>query len=153
MPPTKKRSAGSDDDAGARERTGTRAKVSPTRILIVDDVLDNLDLYAEFFRFKGYDVVTAENGQRALELAASEAPIDVVIMDLALPVLDGFEATRRLKTDPRTSSIPVIVLTGHVEADHRKRAIAAGCDVFLTKPHLPRDLYDVVLKTLASKTR
>lgn len=153
MSPTKKKSARRDSDTGTRDRTGTRAKISPTRILIVDDVPDNLDLYAEFFRFKGYDVVTAENGQEALDHASASPRVDIVIMDLALPVLDGVEATRRLKSDTRTSAIPIVVLTGHAEPDHKRRALAAGCDVFLTKPHLPQKLYDVVVGLLAKRGR
>jgi two-component system cell cycle response regulator DivK len=150
MSSAKKKSTGEDDVLTSRERTGTRAKLAMPRVLVVDDVPDNRDIYAEYLRFKGYEVLTAEDGQLALEAATSH-PLDVIVMDLALPVLDGWEATRRLKADARTRDIPVIALTAHDEPAYRQRALDVGCDVCLTKPHLPEDLDATILRVLAAR--
>ncbi len=117
------------------------------RVLVVDDVADNRDIYAEYLRFKGYDVVTAEDGRRALEAAASHE-LDIIVMDLALPVLDGWETTRRLKANARTRDIPVVALTAHDEPTYQRRALEAGCEVCLTKPHLPEELDATILRVL-----
>jgi two-component system cell cycle response regulator DivK len=119
-----------------------------TVVLIVDDFEDNRTMYAEFFRFSGYEVIEASNGVEAIEKATAFVP-DVVIMDLSLPVLDGWEATRRLKGDPRTRHIPVLVLTGHAFEEHSKEAQEAGCDRFLAKPCLPETLLETVRQVLA----
>lgn len=150
MAPAKKKSTVEDDAPISRERTGTRAKLPVPRVLVVDDVPDNRDIYAEYLRFKGYEVLTAEDGQRALEAAAAH-PLDVIVMDLALPVLDGWEATRRLKADERTRDIPVIALTAHDEPTYRQRALDVGCEVFLTKPHSPDELNAAIVRVLAAR--
>src|SRR5207237_4488581 len=87
----------------------------------------------------GFDVNEASNRVEALERAIETAP-DIILMDLSLPVMDGWEATRRLKEDVRTSSIPVVALTGHALAGMFEGAKRAGCDAFVTKPCLPEDL-------------
>ena len=103
------------------------------RILLVEDNEPNRDMLTRRLRRRGFEVIAAEDGARGVELAASAAP-DLVLMDVSLPVLDGWEATRRLKADPATARIPVIALTAHaMPADH-ERALAAGCDDFDTKP-------------------
>jgi two-component system, cell cycle response regulator DivK len=117
-------------------------------ILIVDDFEDNRTMYAEFLKFSGYDVVEASDGLEAIDKATSFPP-DVVVMDLSLPLLDGWEATRRLKRDPRTQHIPVVVLSGHVLEGHWKSARDAGCDGFLAKPCLPETLLETVRQVLA----
>ena len=113
-------------------------KASPL-ILVVDDFEDNRQMYAEFLRFRGYQVQEAANGHEALDKAFAVPP-DLIVMDLSLPGLDGWEATRRLKSDSRTKQVPVIALTGHALAGHSKGALDAGCDAFVTKPCLPEDL-------------
>ena len=102
-------------------------------ILVVDDFQDNREMYAEFLAFAGFDALQAGNGLEALELAFSRRP-DVIIMDLSLPGMDGWEATRRLKADPATARIPVIALTAQAMAGDRDQALAAGCDDYVTKP-------------------
>jgi CheY-like chemotaxis protein len=116
-------------------------------VLLVDDYADNRDIYAQFLLYAGLRVEEAENGHQALEKAFAVSP-DVIIMDLALPGLDGWEATRRLKSDPRTERIPVIALTGHALAGHSQGALEAGCDLFLTKPCLPERLLEEILALL-----
>jgi CheY-like chemotaxis protein len=101
-------------------------------ILIVEDIEMNRDLLAQLLEHR-YRLVFAGDGIGALERAATEKP-DLVLMDLSLPRMDGWEATRRLKTDPALAHIPVIALTAHAMADDEARARAAGCDDFLTKP-------------------
>ena len=108
-------------------------------VLIVDDVQDNRTIYVLFLRFSGFRVAEAENGEEALAKATSLLP-DVIVMDLSLPVMDGWEATRRLKRDPRTMKIPVLVLTGHALPEHAQAAREAGCDMVITKPCLPDQL-------------
>jgi len=92
-------------------------------------------------------VVEAGNGMEALQRAADAAP-DIILMDLSLPVMDGWEATRRLKADARTASIPVVALTGHALAGISEGARNAGCDGFVTKPCLPEDLVKEIRKVL-----
>jgi two-component system, cell cycle response regulator DivK len=118
-------------------------------ILVVDDFLDNRQMYAEYLAFSGLRVEEAENGHEALEKAFAMLP-DLIVMDLSLRGIDGWEATRRLKADPRTKGIPVIALTGHALAGHSKGAMDAGCDAFITKPCLPERLLEEVRKTLAT---
>ncbi|MDP9033770.1 MAG: response regulator [Myxococcota bacterium] len=114
-------------------------------ILLVDDFEDNRVMYAEYLSYSGYRVEQATNGQEAVELTKRLKP-DVVVMDLSLPVMDGWEATRRLKADETTRHIPVIALTGHALAGHSREAKEAGCEAFLTKPCLPEKLAATVQK-------
>ena len=104
-----------------------------TKILLVEDNELNRDMLARRLTRKGYDVVIAVDGRQAVEMAAAETP-DLVLMDMSLPVLTGWEATRLLKGDPATSSVPVIALTAHALAEDRERALEAGCDDYDTKP-------------------
>ena len=103
------------------------------KILLVEDNELNRDMLSRRLVLRGHEVVIAEDGRMALEMALREFP-DLVLMDLGLPVMDGWEATRRLKADARTAALPVIALTAHAMADDRMRAIEAGCDDFDTKP-------------------
>jgi two-component system, cell cycle response regulator DivK len=102
------------------------------KILIVEDVEFNRDLLIQILD-EDYAVVTADDGGAGVAKAAAEQP-DLVLMDLSLPVIDGWEATRRIKADPSTASIPVIALTAHAMSGDEEKAKAAGCDDFLTKP-------------------
>ena len=103
------------------------------KILLVEDNEMNRDMLSRRLLRRGHVLVTAADGATAVESAQTEQP-DVVLMDLGLPVLDGWEATRRIKADPRTAAIPVIALTAHAMTEDRQSALAAGCDEFDTKP-------------------
>lgn len=103
------------------------------KILLVEDNEDNRDMLSRRLIRKGYDVVLAVDGDAGVSSAATEAP-DLILMDMSLPVLDGWEATRRIKADPATRAIPVIALTAHAMSDDRGKAVAAGCDEYDTKP-------------------
>jgi CheY-like chemotaxis protein len=116
-------------------------------VLVVEDYPDAREMYCEYLRFSGFRVAEARNGEEALEKAFTLLP-DVVLMDLALPLMDGWEATRRLKGDRRTADILVVALTGHALAGHAEGARRAGCDAFVTKPCLPDDLVDEIRRLL-----
>lgn len=103
------------------------------KILLVEDNEMNYDMLSRRLIRKGYEVVLAVDGQQGVEMALSQAP-DLILMDMSLPVLDGWEATRRIKADPATKSIPVIALTAHAMTSDREKALAAGCDNYDTKP-------------------
>jgi CheY-like chemotaxis protein len=104
-----------------------------SKILLVEDNEMNRDMLSRRLMRSGYEVVLALDGARGVTLAASDSP-DLVLMDMSLPVLDGWEATRRLKGDPATRGIPVIALTAHAMAGDEEKAREAGCDDFDTKP-------------------
>ncbi|MGB3386891.1 MAG: response regulator [Pseudaminobacter sp.] len=103
------------------------------RILLVEDNEMNRDMLSRRLSRRGFEVLLAENGQVGVELTASEKP-DLILMDMSLPVMDGWEATRRIKADPSTSGIPVIALTAHAMASDREMALQAGCDDYDSKP-------------------
>ena len=103
------------------------------KILLVEDNEMNRDMLSRRLIRSGYEVALAVDGAQGVALASSEAP-DVVLMDMSLPVLDGWEATRRLKSDPKTRTLPVIALTAHAMAGDEEKARQAGCDDFDTKP-------------------
>lgn len=103
------------------------------KLLLVEDNEMNRDMLSRRLQRRGFEVVCAFDGQQAIDLAASERP-DLILMDMSLPVLDGWEATRRLKADPNLLSIPVIALTAHAMVADEHRARKAGCDDFDTKP-------------------
>ena len=108
------------------------------RILLVEDNEMNRDMLSRRLVRAGHEVVFAVDGQEAIDKALAEAP-DVVLMDLSLPVIDGWEATRRLRADPATAGLRIIALTSHAMAGDREKALAAGCDDYDTKPlDLPR---------------
>jgi two-component system, cell cycle response regulator DivK len=124
--------------AQSQEAAHSAGRPAPL-ILVVDDFEDNRAMYAEYLSYSGYRVEQASNGEEAVELTQRLKP-DVVVMDLSLPIMDGWEATRRLKADERTKHIPIIALTGHALAGHSRGAQEAGCDAFLAKPCLPEKL-------------
>jgi two-component system cell cycle response regulator DivK len=103
------------------------------KILIVEDNEMNRDMLSRRLSRKGYDVLIATDGAEGVALAAEIKP-DIILMDMSLPVLDGWEATRQLKADPATQAIPIIALTAHAMASDREQALAAGCDDYDTKP-------------------
>jgi two-component system cell cycle response regulator DivK len=116
-------------------------------ILIVDDTSDTRELYSLYLTGKGFKVPTARDGFTGIDAADRLQP-DVIVMDLSMPDLDGIEATRRLKADPRTSHIPVLILTAHPMRAVQRGALAGGPDGFLTKPCLPEDLEQHVRRLL-----
>jgi CheY-like chemotaxis protein len=120
-------------------------------ILLVEDYSDAREMYAAFLRANGFGVVEAQNGVEAVEQGIRMRP-DLILMDLALPRLDGWEATRQLKADRRTGDIPVIALTGHALAGHADRARRAGCDAFIAKPCLPEALLAEINRLLDQKS-
>ena len=108
------------------------------KILIVEDNEMNRDMLSRRLIRRGYQIVMAVDGEQGLAAAKTEAP-DLILMDMSLPVIDGWEATRRLKAEPQTRGIPVIGLTAHAMAGDREKVIDAGCDDYDTKPiELPR---------------
>ncbi len=125
----------------------TKSRANRPRVLLVDDYPDAREMYSEYLEFSGFDVIEAANGLEALQRAADESP-DIILMDLSLPIMDGWEATRRLKADARTANIPVVALTGHALAGISEGARKAGCDAFVTKPCLPEDLVKEIRKVL-----
>ncbi|HVD91241.1 MAG TPA: response regulator [Vicinamibacterales bacterium] len=116
-------------------------------MLVVEDYQDAREMYTAYLQFSGFDVAEAGNGLEAVEKAQELLP-DIVLMDLALPRMDGWEATRRLKNDPRTRHIPIVALTGHALAGHAEGAREAGCDAFVTKPCLPDALVAEIKRLL-----
>ena len=109
----------------------TRDEMS--KILLVEDNEMNRDMLSRRLQRKGFEVVIAVDGQTGVEMASSSKP-DIILMDLSLPVIDGWEATRRIKADPATQGIPVIALTAHAMAGDEQKALEAGCDDYDIKP-------------------
>ena len=103
------------------------------KILIVEDNEMNRDMLSRRLIRRGYEIVMAVDGAEGIAAAKAENP-DLVLMDMSLPVIDGWEATRRLKADPTTSAIPIIALTAHAMGEDREKALTAGCDDYDTKP-------------------
>lgn len=129
---------------------GPRHERARPLVLIVEDQPELRQLYAEQFLLSGFDVLEAENGAEAITHTTSHAP-DVVLMDLSLPVVDGWEATRRLKQDCRTAHIPVVALTAHDGSGELQRATRAGCDWFVPKPCPPDALITEVRRILSAR--
>jgi two-component system cell cycle response regulator DivK len=122
-----------------------------TKVLLVEDNEMNRDMLGRRLLRKGYEVVIAVDGAEGIALAESDTP-DIILMDMSLPVVDGWEATRRLKADAKTQAIPVIALTAHAMSGDREQALQAGCDDYDTKPiEFPRLLEKI--ETLLARTR
>jgi two-component system, cell cycle response regulator DivK len=117
-------------------------------VLVVDDYEDAREMYAECLDASGFEVAQAESGDEAVAKAVALRPA-LIVMDLALPGMDGWSATRVIKTDARTAAIPVVALTGHARSDASTAARDAGCDAFLTKPCLPDAIVDIVRRLLS----
>ncbi len=115
------------------------ASARPTLILIVDDDADTRELYAVYLQQQGFAVEHARHGFEAVEKTLKNAP-DVILMDLLMPTLDGWEAMRLLRSRPATRRVPIIALTGDSELEHLKLAKNAGCDIVLLKPCTPEEL-------------
>ena len=112
------------------------------KILYVEDNPDNVYMLTRRLKKKGFEVLVAEDGQQGVEMALSELP-DLILMDLSLPIMDGWEATKRIKADEKGKNIPIIALSAHAMEEHKKSAMEAGCNDYDTKP--------VDLKRLMSK--
>jgi CheY-like chemotaxis protein len=128
------------DEPWGPGKTGARRK---PRVLIVEDTEEGRELLVLFFRDAGWEVNEATNGEEGVTLALNVAP-DVILMDLAMPVLDGIEATRRLKADPRTREIPVVVFTAFANRSIETEAREAGCATIVRKPCVPDHLLQVL---------
>jgi two-component system, cell cycle response regulator DivK len=109
------------------------------RILVVEDQPDNRQIIRDMLADTGYEIAEAENGEEALAAIAKQRP-DLIWMDIQLPVMDGYAATRRIKTDPALKSIPVIAVTSYALSGEEKKAREAGCDDYVPKPYSPRQL-------------
>jgi two-component system cell cycle response regulator DivK len=108
-------------------------------ILVVEDQEDNRQIVRDLLTATDYEVMEAENGEEAIAAVAKQRP-DLILMDIQLPVMDGYEATRRIKADPALSAIPVIAVTSYALSGDEEKARAAGCDDFVPKPFSPRQL-------------
>ncbi|HYH45528.1 MAG TPA: response regulator [Thermoanaerobaculia bacterium] len=117
-------------------------------ILVVDDTEDARDLCAEYLQFHDFLVETAHDGQEAIRKALAVRP-DLILMDLSMPIMDGWQATRWLKANEQTCAIPVVAFTAHAMVISQMSALEAGCDEVVTKPVLPNDLVRVLRQVLA----
>ena len=108
-------------------------------ILVVEDQEDNRQILRDLLGSVGHDMLEAHDGQQALDMVAKQRP-DLILMDIQLPIMDGYEATRRIKADPATKNIPIIVVTSYALSGDEGKARDAGCDAYVTKPYSPRQL-------------
>jgi two-component system, cell cycle response regulator DivK len=118
------------------------------RILVVEDQEDNRQILRDLLGNAGYELIEAENGEEALAAVARQRP-DLILMDIQLPVMDGYEATRRIRTNPDLKSVPIIAVTSYALAGDEGKALAAGCDGYVSKPYSPRELLAKVRAHLA----
>jgi CheY-like chemotaxis protein len=124
----------------------------PPLVLVVDDNTDNRDMYSTYLEFMGMRVQVGANGRDALQLVLLEPP-DAIVLDMGMPIMDGWEVARRLKADPRTKSIPIVAVTGHALEGAEQAARGAGCDAFLSKPCLPERLHETLVGVLRAHPR
>jgi two-component system cell cycle response regulator DivK len=117
-------------------------------ILVVEDQVDNRQILRDLLGNAGYELTEAENGEEAIAAVARRCP-DLILMDIQLPIMDGYEATRRIRTNPDLKSVPIIAVTSYALAGDENKALAAGCDGYVTKPYSPRDLLAKVRSYLA----
>jgi two-component system cell cycle response regulator DivK len=122
--------------------------MKPHRVLVVEDEKDNMDLFCQILEFHGCQVLKAGDGREAINKTQSEQP-DLILMDLSLPALDGWEATRAIKAIPHLAHIPIVALTAHAMVGDRERALEAGCDGYISKPIEVARFYDDLLEYLA----
>ena len=108
-------------------------------VLVVEDQEDNRQILRDLLGNAGFDLVEAENGEQALAALAIRRP-DLILMDIQLPIMDGYEATRRIRADPEMKSIPIIAVTSYALTGDEAKALAAGCNAYVTKPYSPRAL-------------
>lgn len=122
-----------------------------TKILLVEDNEDNRDMLSRRLKRRGFEIVLAGDGATAVQLATAERP-DLVLMDMSLPVLDGWEASRRIRNEPATRDLPIIALTAHAMASDREKSLEAGCDDFDTKPVDLARLLEKIDRLLAGRS-
>jgi two-component system cell cycle response regulator DivK len=120
-------------------------------ILVVEDQADNRRIVRDLLGNAGYEVVEAESGEEALTAVEAQRP-DLILMDIQLPVMDGYEATRRIRSNPELKSVPIIAVTSYALAGDEAKALAAGCSAYVTKPFSPRALLAKVQEQLALVT-
>jgi two-component system cell cycle response regulator DivK len=118
------------------------------RILVVEDQEDNMQILRDVLVSADFEISEAQNGEEALAAVAKQRP-DLILMDIQLPIMDGYEATRRIKADSATRSIPIIAITSYALGSDEERARAAGCDDFVPKPYSPRELLAKIRRYLA----
>lgn len=118
------------------------------RVLVVEDNLDNMTLISDVLTSLGYDPLIAKDGEEGVRVATAEKP-DLILMDLSLPKMDGWTATRQLKADPDVKHIPIIALTAHAMLGDRDRALAAGCNDYISKPISLRELSEKLKQHMA----
>jgi CheY-like chemotaxis protein len=117
------------------------------RVLVVEDEKDNMDLFCQILTFHGCEVLKAIDGREAINMTQSEQP-DLILMDLSLPALDGWEATRTIKAIPHLAQIPIVALTAHAMVGDREKALQAGCDGYISKPIEVAQFFDSLQKYL-----
>jgi two-component system cell cycle response regulator DivK len=117
-------------------------------ILVVEDQADNRQILRDLLGNAGFELVEAENGEQALAALSKQRP-DLILMDIQLPIMDGYEATRRIRTNPEMKDIPIIAVTSYALAGDEAKALAAGCTAYITKPFSPRALLSKVREYLA----
>jgi len=120
-------------------------------VLLVEDNEDNLIVYRTILDHVGYRVIEARDGEEGVSRAAEDMP-DLILMDVSLPKIDGWEATRRIKNDERTRDIPIVAVTAHALDDDRQKAIEVGCDGYLAKPVAPRRVVEEVERFIGKPT-
>jgi CheY-like chemotaxis protein len=135
---------------GAQKDQANVSEATPPLVLVVDDAPDARALYGEYLEYLGFRVETAENGAQAIQSAKRDWPA-IIIMDLAMPEVDGWQAIRRLKSDPLTAEIPIVALSACAFGEEPQRAREAGADLCLSKPCLPSQLARVVRAMLARR--
>jgi two-component system, cell cycle response regulator DivK len=118
------------------------------RILVVEDQLDTRRIIRDMLASTDYEIIEAEDGEQALAAIAKQRP-DLILMDIQLPIMDGYSATRLIKTNPASRSIPIIAVTSYALASEEKKARAAGCDDYVTKPFSPRQLLAKIRQYIA----
>jgi CheY-like chemotaxis protein len=117
----------------SRPRTNNNETAAPLKVLVVEDFEDTRSLMRLELEKRGFRVIEATDGEQGVEAATRERP-DIIIMDIGLPVMDGIEATRRIRADNSMRDVLIVALTAHHETEYRAQALAAGCDAYLTKP-------------------
>jgi DNA-binding response OmpR family regulator len=126
--------------------------MSAPRVLIVEDFADSREMYLEFLAAQGFEVTGAEDGVAALK-SLEDSPFDIVVLDIALPKLDGLSVLRRLRADPRFATLPVLTLSASLGVDYQPTALAAGATAALEKPCLPEELLAAIRKALQQPHR
>jgi two-component system cell cycle response regulator DivK len=121
--------------------------MTPKRILIVEDTEDNRRIMRDLLSNAGFDIIEAHDGQAAVAAAANYVP-DLILMDIQLPVLNGYEAIRRIKADPKLQAIPIVAVTSYALTGDKESARAAGCDRYVAKPFSPRQLLATIRELL-----